>query len=259
MDLGLAGKVALVTGGSRGIGRATALNLAREGCDVAICARTPNDLNQTVGDLEALDVRTRGYQLDVLATGEVERFVDEASRDLGHIDLLVANAGAAVGGGLLDSTPEDWTRTFELNVGHATRAIRAAVPHLRQSGAGAVVIVSSISGWKPAPKAQYGAAKAAEIYVASALARELAPENIRVNAVSPGSIMFPGGGWDLYRKREAERFHDFEVDEFPARRLGTAEEVADVTVFLLSQRAAWINGANICVDGAQGRPSATTW
>jgi len=259
MDLGLVGNVALVTGGSRGIGRATALSLAREGCDVAICARTPGDLKQTVEGLEALGVRGRGYQLDVLAPGEVERFVDGVSRDLGRVDLLVANAGAAFGGGLLDSTPEDWTRTFELNVGHATRAIRAAAPHLCRSGGGAVVIVSSISGWKPAPKAQYGAAKAAEIYVAAALARELASENIRVNAVSPGSIMFPGGGWDLYRDREAERFHHFEEDEFPARRLGTVQEIADVAVFLLSPRAAWINGANICVDGAQGRPSATAW
>ena len=92
-----------------------------------------------------------------------------------------------------------------------------------------------------------------------AFARELAPDKIRVNAVSPGSIMFPGGGWDLYRDREPQRFQDFEQHKFPSGRLGTAEEVADMTVFLLSERATWINGANICVDGAQDRPSATPW
>ena len=259
MDLGLTGKVALVTGGSRGIGRATALSLAREGCNVAICARTPTDLKRTVAELETLGVQARGYELDVLTPGEVERFVDEAAHDLGGVDLLVANVGAAFGGTLLDSTPEDWTRTFDLNIGHTTRATRTATPHMRPRGGGAVVIVSSISGWKPAPKAQYGAAKAAEIYVAAALAHELAPDAIRVNAVSPGSIMIPGGGWDLYRAREPEVFEDFKQRDFPSRRLGSAEEVADVIVFLLSDRARWINGANIPVDGAQGRPSAAGW
>ncbi|MGH8906266.1 MAG: SDR family NAD(P)-dependent oxidoreductase [Egibacteraceae bacterium] len=259
MDLELTGKIALVTGGSRGLGRATALRLAVEGCDVAICGRTPSDVQKTVADLEAVGRRASGCILDVLEPGETERFVEESVRDLGGVDLLVANVGAAFGGGLLNSTPEDWSRTFELNVGHAIRAIRAAVPVMRGRGGGAVVIVSSISGWKPAPRAQYGAAKAAEIYAASALARELANDRIRVNAVSPGSILIPEGGWDLYRQREPQQFHEFERRDFPAQRLGTAGEIADVTTFLLSQRASWINGANICVDGAQGRPSAVTW
>lgn len=259
MDLGLTGKTALVTGGSRGIGRAVALRLAQEGCNVGICARTPPAVQATAEDLRAEGVRATGIVADLVSPGEVERFVEEAAIELGSVDLLVANLGGAVGGGLLDSTAEDWARTFDLNVLHAARAIRSCVPHMRRRGGGAAVVIASISGWKPAPRLQYGAAKAAEIYAATAFARELAPERIRVNAVSPGSIMIDGGGWDQYRQREPERFREFEQRDFPAGRLGTADEVADVVTFLLSDRACWVNGTNVCVDGAQSRPSASGW
>jgi 3-oxoacyl-[acyl-carrier protein] reductase len=169
---------------------------------------------------------------------------------------VVANVGGSSGRGLLESTPEDWLRTFDLNLFHAVRTIRAAARHMQSRGGGSAVSIASISGWKPAPTAQYGAAKASEIFLASALAWDLAPLRIRVNTVSPGSIMFPGGGWDRFRDQQPDRFAEFERREFPWGRLGTAEEVADVVVFVLSERAGWINGANIAVDGAQGRPSA---
>ena len=256
MDLGIAGKVALVTGGSRGIGRAIARRLAAEGCGVAICGRSADTLDAAVAELRAAGVAAHGVVADVTAPGEVERFVDESAAALGGVDLLVANVGGTAGGGLLESTPADWARTFDLNLFHAVRAIRAAVPHFEARGGGSVVTIASVSGSKPGPRAQYGAAKAGEIFLAGALAWELAPQLIRVNTVSPGSIMFPGGGWERFRSQNPEQFAEFEQREFPWGRLGTAEEVADVVAFVLSERASWVNGANIAVDGAQGRPTA---
>ena len=256
MDLRLTGKVAVVTGASRGIGRAIALRLAAEGARIGICGRTPDPLERALMELRALGVDAHGVVADVTQAGEVERFVDEAAATLGGLDLAVANVGGASGGELVASSPEDWVRTFDLNLFHAVRLIRASVPHMQQRGSGSAVTISSISGWKPAPRAQYGAAKAGEIFLAGALAWELAPHHIRVNTVSPGSIMFSGGGWDRFRSTQPDRFAEFERREFPWGRLGTPEEVADVVVFLLSERASWVNGANIAVDGAQGRPSA---
>jgi 3-oxoacyl-[acyl-carrier protein] reductase len=127
---------------------------------------------------------------------------------------------------------------------------------MRKRGAGSVVTISSISGWKPSPGAQYGAAKAAEMFLAGSLALQLAPDNIRVNTVCPGSIMIPGGGWARFEKNNPEDYERFRTREFPAQRLGTAEEIADAVVFVASDRASWINGASLPVDGGQGRPSA---
>ena len=277
MDLNLQGKVGLVTGGSRGIGRAIAARLVAEGCHVGLCGRSAETLDRAVAELrvqattrgnggrelgepgDARDhresSRIHGVVADVTAPGEVEHFVNESAAALGGVDLLVANVGGSSGGGLLESTPEDWQRTFDLNLFHAVRAIRAAVPHMTARGGGSAVTISSISGWKPAPKAQYGAAKAGEIFLAGALAWELAPQRIRVNTVSPGSTLFPGGGWERFRAEQPERFEEFARREFPWARLGTVDEIADVVVFVLSGRATWINGANIPVDGAQGRPN----
>lgn len=259
MDLRLAGKAAVVTGGSRGIGRAVTMQLAAEGCSVGLCARGSTEVDRAVEDVRGAGVMGCGVVADVARDGEVERVIAETATTLGRVDLLVVNAGGSAGGRLVTSTSDDWRETFELNVGHAVRAVRACVPWMQQVGGGAVVIIASISGWKPAPRPQYGAAKAAEIYLAMELGRELAPERIRVNAVSPGSIWFPGGGWDSMRENDPERFVRFVERDFPLGRLGTPEEVADVVTFLLSERAGWISGSHICVDGAQGRPTASAW
>jgi 3-oxoacyl-[acyl-carrier protein] reductase len=209
VDLGLRRKVALITGGTRGLGRATALRLAAEGCDVAICARSADALDRAVAELGSSAVRAHGVVADVTVPGQLERFVDASAAVLGvcvvcvlgGVDLVVANVGGSSGTGLLEATLDDWVRTFELNLFHAVRATRAAVPHMRLRGGGSVVFIASISASKPAPRAQYGAAKASEIFVAGALAWELAPDRIRVNAISPGSIMFAGGGWDASSPR----------------------------------------------------------
>jgi 3-oxoacyl-[acyl-carrier protein] reductase len=119
-----------------------------------------------------------------------------------------------------------------------------------------VLIVASITGWKPGPKSSYASAKAAEIHLAAALAAELGPRGIRVNALSPGSVLFEGGGWDEFRRTRPERFAAFAREDFPAGRLVTPQEVADTACFVLSPRASGVNGANICVDGAQDHPSA---
>jgi 3-oxoacyl-[acyl-carrier protein] reductase len=254
MDLGIAGKRALVTGGSRGIGRATALRLAAEGCHVGICGRGAEGVERTVSELSEHGVEAHGVVADVTAAGDIERFVAESAAALGGVDLLVANVGGMAGTTFLETTPEQWVRTFELNLFHAVRAIHAAVPHMQRRGGGSIVVIASISGWKPGPRAQYGTAKASEIFLSGSLAWELAPHNIRVNTVSPGSTKFPGGGWERYQAANADVFSDFEQSEFPRGRLGTPEEIADVVTFVLSERASWINGANIPVDGGQGRP-----
>jgi len=254
MDLALQGKTALVTGGSRGIGRAIALRLAQEGCNVSICGRSPPTLQQTVAELERTGARIHSVVADVIQPGEVERFVDESATELGGVNLVVANVGGATARSLLDASPDDWHTTFEMNLFHAARAIKSAVPFMERNGGGSAVTISSISGWRAGPGALYGSVKAAEIFLAGALAWELAPKGIRVNAVSPGSILFPGGGWDGFRQSEPERFAEFERNEFPSGRLGTSSEVADVVTFVLSDRARWINGANIPVDGGQAWP-----
>jgi len=260
MDLELTGKRALVTGSTRGIGRAIAERLAEEGCALAICARDAVAVEAAAGELRARGVTVHAGAVDITDATALERFVADAGVALGGLDLLVANAGGSAGGSRLEETDaEDWRTTLELNVVHAAVAARAAVPLMRSAGGGAMVFIASISGSRPQPGAQYAAAKAAEIHLAVSLGRELGPDNIRVTALSPGSILFPGGGWDQRRDREPEEFAQWVRDEFPLGRLGSVEEVADVACFLLSARASWISGTNVVVDGAQNQPGMAGW
>jgi 3-oxoacyl-[acyl-carrier protein] reductase len=260
MDLELTGKRALVTGATRGIGRAIAGRLAAEGCALAICARDGDEVERAAAELGDGGATVHGAPVDVTDAQALERFVVDAGDALGGLDLLVANAGGAAGGErLADAGAEDWRTTLELNVVHAAIAARAATPLMRDAGGGAMVFIASISGTRPQPRAQYAAAKAAEIHLAVSLARELGPDGIRVNALSPGSILFPLGGWDHRRRNDTGAFEQWVHDEFPLGRLGRPEEVADVACFLLSPRASWISGTNIVVDGAQNQPGMAGW
>jgi len=257
MDLKLQGKVAVVTGGSRGIGRRIAQRFAEEGCHVGICARGKEEVERAASELRELGVEVFSRAGDVTEAEVAEGFINGAADALGGIDILVANVGGSSGGRsrMEEATDEDWLRTFQLNLFHAVRCTRLALPHFRKRGGGSVTIISSISGRIAGGYPQYGAAKAAEIHLAGELAIQLAPENVRVNAVCPGSIIWEGGGWDRVRSSRPQEFEEFLSREFPAGRLGSPEEVADVVVFLNSERASWINGALIPVDGAQRRPA----
>jgi 3-oxoacyl-[acyl-carrier protein] reductase len=257
MDLDLRGRRTLITGGSRGIGFAVAEALAAEGAAVGLVARDAAGLAAAAERLEPRGVPVATAAADVTDIPGLKRAVDDIATALGGLDHLVANAGGTVGRGNLTSAGDgDFTATFALNAGHAAELIRAGLPHLRAAGGGAVVIISSITGMRPAPRTAYAAAKAAEIHLAATAAQELAPAGIRVNAVSPGSIMFPGGGWDTFQREHPEEFATFLASQFPFGRLGRPEEVADVVSFLLSARASWITGANVAVDGGQIYPSA---
>lgn len=255
MDLELAGRRALVTGGTRGLGRAVVERLLQEGCAVALCARTAGVVDQTVADLRATGGTVHGAAVDVTDEAALTAFVEQSAGALGGLDLLVANAGGATGGpGIADSTAQDWHTTLGLNVVHAAVLVRAALPHLTASDAASVVIVSSVSGSRPQPRPQYAAAKAAEISLAASLARELGPSGVRVNTLSPGSVLFDGGSWARRRDADPQAFAEFVAREFPLGRLGTPQEVADATAFLLSPRASWISGTDVVVDGAQNAP-----
>ena len=253
MDLGLIGRVAMISGASRGIGKAVALGLAEEGCRLSLCARGRQDLDETSLELRGRGAEVLASPLDVTDADAARRWFDETRDAYRDIDILVNNVGGSRPGGNLSASAEDWRQGFSLNFFSALELCRLVAPAMQERGRGCIINVASIYGREWGGPMTYNAAKAAMISLSKEMARELAPHGVRVNSVAPGSILFPGGSWDRRQKEDPEGIAAFVQREIPAGRFGTAQEVADVVVFLASDRANWISGACVNVDGCQSR------
>ena len=252
MDLMLKNKKAIVTGGSKGIGRAIADALADEGCHVSICARDQDDLNVAIRALEAKGVTATGTAFDVKDKGALVGWIAEAGGAFGGIDIVVANVSA------LDMSPGEasWRNQFEIDLIHTVRTVEAALPWLEKSEAGVILVISSVAALefdRIGPSFQrncvaYGTLKAALIHYASRMANTLASKHIRVNTISPGHTYIEGGGWQQIEQTIPALFKA-SVAQIPWGRMATAEEVASAATFLASPRAGFITGVNVVVDG----------
>jgi len=256
MDLQLADKVALVTGSSRGLGFAGAAALAAEGCRVCLCARGAEGLaraRQTLLGRGVAESRIITVPADLATESGVRSVVDATLHRFGYVDVLVNNIGMARGAGLLETSDAEWQEAFDQSLCPAIPAARLVAPSMRTRGGGVILMIASIYGRESGGRMTYNAVKAAEISFAKSLAQQLAPDNIRVNSIAPGSILFEGGSWWKRQQADPDGIADFVSRELPFGRFGRAEEVGDVVAFLASPRASWISGASIVVDGCQSR------
>jgi NAD(P)-dependent dehydrogenase (short-subunit alcohol dehydrogenase family) len=246
MDLGLKGRKAIITGGSKGIGRAIANLLADEGCNVGICARNSEEVAATVAALKEKGVEACGSAIDVRDGDAVRKWVADSAEALGGLDILIPNVSALA----IERNEDSWRAQFEVDMLHTVNAAEAALPLLEKSDAGSIVIISSVSGVEiDFAAGPYGAFKAALIHYAKTLACELASKNIRVNSVSPGTTYFAGGIWETIKNDMPDLFSQA-LSMNKTGRMATAEEVANASVFLASPIATFITGTNLVVDGA---------
>jgi 3-oxoacyl-[acyl-carrier protein] reductase len=245
--------VAIVTGASRGIGRSIALGLAAEGCQLAVCARGAERLEQTAGEIRALGAEVLAAPVDATDAADLEGFVTAVGERYGRIDILVNNVGGGGKDTFQETTDEDWAGALDLTLWPAIRASRLVVPWMERQGRGAIVMISSIYGREWGGRPAYNVVKAAENALSKSMARQLAPKGIRVNAVAPGSIIFPGGSWQRRVDEQPERMAEFVKQELPLGRFGYPEEVANAVTFLVSDAASLILGTCVNVDGGQSR------
>ena len=244
MDLKLKGSSALVTGGTKGIGRAIADAFADEGCNVSICARNADEVEAAVAQLSAKGVKAFGQAVDVGDADAFQAWIDGSADALGGIDCIISNVS---GGG---AKGEDaWRRHLEYDMLGAVRMVEGALPHLEKSDHGSVVFISTTAALEKFIAAgPYNALKAALLNYSGALSQDLAPKGIRVNAVSPGPIFIEGGSWDNI-KQNVTPLYEATLADIPMGRMGTAAEVAAQTVFLASPLSGFTTGTNVVIDG----------
>jgi 3-oxoacyl-[acyl-carrier protein] reductase len=256
LDLGLAGKVAIVTGSSRGLGLAAAHALIAEGAHVLLCARGADALTRAADAVRtsaASGGRAAHAVADVSTEAGAKAVVDAAVREFGGIDVLVNNVGVAKGADLEATTDAEWQEALDQTLFPAIRMSRLAVPYIRKRGGGAIVIVSSIFGRESGGRMTYNAVKAAEISLTKSLAQQLAKDQIRVVSVAPGSILFEGGSWWKRQQSDPQGIAEFITRELPFGRFGRPEEVGAAIAFLASPKASWVSGTTVVVDGCQSR------
>ena len=253
MDLGIQGKVALVTGGSRGLGKVAALSLAREGVNVAICGRTQSTLDGTVAELEAFGVRAQGIVADVTDAEAMPALNQAVVDGLGSVDILVNNAGGSrAREDIADLPLDDFKAAFDLNLFGGYQLMREVIPHMRRQQWGRIINIASIYGREYGGNLSYMAAKSALISATKHAALSLVTEGICVNSIAPGSISHPEGSWERFQNdNPPEVVEDFISRNLPMGRFGWPEPVGDLVAFLASQRADLITGSCIVVDGGQ--------
>jgi NAD(P)-dependent dehydrogenase (short-subunit alcohol dehydrogenase family) len=244
MDLGLRGKKAIVTGATKGIGRAIVELLASEGVDVGFCARTEEEVEETAKALRSKGVNAVGAAVNVRDAEAYKSFLEKTSDALGGCDIFVPNVSA---GGGMDSE-KNWWKNFEIDVLHTVRGCETLMEHLKKSGQGSIVIISSTNALETfaAPMA-YNAMKAALITYSKQLSQFVGKQNVRVNSISPGPIYFEGGAWEMI-KGTNQKFYDATLRSIPSGRMGTPEEVARVVAFLASPASSLMTGANVVAD-----------
>lgn len=258
MDLGLKGKYALITGGSHGIGRSTALALANEGCNVAICSRTTDRINKTIALINEKGVDSIGIQADVMRKADIESVMNAVINKWGTIHILVNNVG---GGGrwgseiVEEAKEEVWIEVFEKNALAAIRFTMLAIPFMRRQKWGRVITVTSIFGREGGGRPWFSIAKTAQTAMMKSLALKhyLSKDNITFNSIAPGAIMIPDTGWEKEVKEKPKEIEELLKRDFPLERFGTPEEVANVITFICSEKASLINGVSIPVDGGQSK------